>query len=129
MRTRSILLAAVVAVGAFPAAAQVQINVQLPSVVFPAPPPMVVVQPGVQVVEDNDDEVFFVDDVYWVRRGPHWYRAKDHRGGWVVVDGPNVPPSLVRLPPGQYRRYKRGKTVVVDTPGPGKVKFKKHGKH
>lgn len=113
------------------ASAQVQINVQLPSITFGAPPPLVVVQPGIQVVEDNDDEVFFVSDAYWVRRGPRWYRTRDYRGGWVVVDDSGVPASLVRLPPGQYRRYRRGKTVVVDTPGPGKVKFQKEkkGKH
>lgn len=99
---------------ALPAFAQVQISVQLPTITFNAPPPMVVIEPGVQVVEDNDEEVFFVSNHYWVRRGPRWYRARDHRGGWVVVDGPGVPPSLVRVPAGKYRRYKRGKTVVID---------------
>jgi hypothetical protein len=104
MRIRKlVLLASVVALPAF---AQVQISVQLPTITFNAPPPLVVVQPGVQVVEDNDEEVFFVDNYYWVRHGPRWYRTKDHRGGWVVVDGPGVPASLVRLPPGQYRRFK-----------------------
>ncbi len=130
MRTRTLLvLASMVAVPAF---AQVQINVQLPTVTFSAPPPMVVIEPGVQVVEDHDEEVFFVDNYYWVRRGPTWYRTRDHHGGWVVVDGPRVPPTLVRVPEGKYRRYKRGKAVVVDTPGPGKVILKKekhHGKH
>lgn len=121
------IAALTVAMLAVPASAQL-IQVTLPTVTFQAPPPVVVVEPGIQVVEDQDDEVFYVDNVYWVRRGPHWYRANDHRGGWVVVDGPRVPPSLVRLPPGKYRRYKHGKTVVVDTPGPGKVKIKK-GKH
>jgi len=121
------IAALTVAVLAVPASAQL-IQVNLPTITFQAPPPVVVIEPGIQVVEDNDDEIFFVDNVYWVRRGPHWYRANDHRGGWVVVDGPRVPPSLVRLPAGKYRRYKHGKTVVIDTPGPGKVKIKK-GKH
>lgn len=130
MRTRTLLVLA--SCVALPAFAQVQINVQLPTITFTAPPPLVVVEPGVQVVEDNDEEVFFVDSYYWVRRGPTWYRTRDHHGGWVVVDGPRVPPTLVRLPPGQYRRYKHGKAVVIDTPGPGKVILKKekhHGKH
>lgn len=126
MRTRT--LVALASLLAAPAFAQVQIQVQLPTIAFQAPPPLVVVEPGVQVVEDQDEEVFFVSDNYWVRRGPHWYRTKDHRGGWVLVDGPGVPPSLVRVPAGKYRRWKHGKTVVIDTPGPGKVKIKK-GKH
>ncbi|MDP2274769.1 MAG: hypothetical protein Q8N23_18370 [Archangium sp.] len=124
MRIRTLVVVA--SVVALPAFAQVQISVQLPTVTFNAPPPLVVVEPGVQVVEDFDEEVYFVSDYYWVRRGPRWYRTKDHRGGWVVVDGPGVPASIVRVPEGKYRRYKRGKTVIIDTPGPGKVKVKKH---
>ncbi len=124
MRIRTLVVAA--SVLALPAFAQVQINVQLPTLTFNSPPPLVVVEPGVQVVEDYDEEVYFVSDYYWVRRGPRWYRTKDHRGGWVVVDGPGVPASIVRVPEGKYRRYKHGKAVVIDTPGPGKVKIKKN---
>ena len=105
MRTRNLLVVA--SLVALPAFAQVQISVQLPTITFAAPPPLVVIEPGVQVVEDQDEEVFFVSNYYWVRRGPRWYRTKDHRGGWVVVDGPGVPASLVRVPEGRYRHYKR----------------------
>ncbi len=123
MRIRTLVVAA--SMLALPAFAQVNINVQLPTVTFSTPPPLVVVEPGVQVVEDSDEEVYFVSDTYWVRRGPRWYRAKDYRGGWVVVDGPGVPPALVQVPEGKYRHYKRGKTMMIDTSGPGKVKIKK----
>ena len=121
-RIRLAVVTVVLSTGAF---AQVQVQVVAPSIQFVAPPPVVMIEPGVQVVEDRDDEIFLVDNAYWVRRGPHWYRAADHRGGWVVVDGPGVPPALVRLPPGRYRRYKHGKTVVVNPPGPGKVRIHK----
>ena len=128
MRTPKLLLLA--SVLAAPAFAQVEVSIQLPTITFNAPPPLVVIEPGVQVVEDNDEEVFFVNEYYWVRRGPRWYRTKDHRGGWVIVDGPGVPPSLVRVPEGKYRRYKHGKTVIINPPGPGKIKIEKHrGKH
>jgi hypothetical protein len=82
---------------------QVQITMGLPVVL----PPMVVVQPGVQVVSELDEEVYFVDGWYWVRRGPHWYRTHDHRGLWVWVAPVRVPATLVRLPPGRYRRLHR----------------------
>ncbi len=121
MRIRSLVLAA--SLVALPAFAQVEINVQLPTITFGAPPPLVVVQPGVQVVEDSDDEVFFVDNVYWVRRGPRWYRSNDHRGNWVVVDGPRVPRTIVQINPGKYRHYKHG-AVVINPPGPGRVILK-----
>ena len=127
MKTRTLLvLASLVSVPAF---AQVQINVQLPTITFSAPPPLVVVEPGVQVVEDNDEEVFFVDNYYWVRRGPRWYRTRDHHGGWVVVDGPGVPTAIVRVPEGKYRRFKHHKEDEEKESGKGKSKEKHHGKH
>jgi len=88
-----------------PATAQVQvlITLGLPAVL----PPMVVVQPGFRVVSELDEEVYFVDGWYWVRRGPHWYRTHDHRGQWVWVVPSRVPATLVRIPPGRYRRLHR----------------------
>ena len=90
---------------ALPVRAQVQLQITmgLPVVL----PPMVVVQPGVSVVSELDEEVYFVDGWYWVRRGPQWYRTHDHRGQWVWVAPARVPVALVRIPPGQYRRLRR----------------------
>ena len=68
---------------------------------------MVEVQPGVLVVHDYDEEVFFVDGRYWMRwRDGRWYRANDYRGGWVTAEPRAVPGSIVRLPPGAYKHYK-----------------------
>lgn len=132
----ALLASCLTVVAPLPALAQVHVSVSVPappSITFVAPPPMVVVQPGIQVVEDNDDEVFFVDNYYWVRRDGHWFRTRDHKGGWVHVDGPGVPPGLARTTPGHYRRYKGKKdkdhghgatSVTVNPPGPGKVKVK-----
>jgi len=92
---------------AAPAGAQVQVIITmggLPVVL----PPMVAVRPGVQVVSELDEEVYYVNGWYWVRRGPHWYRTHDHRGQWVWVAPARVPVALVRMPPGQYRRLHRG---------------------
>lgn len=129
---RALLLVVCLSAPLARAQVDIRINVPLPTIVFPAPPALVVVQPGVQVVEDYDDEVFFVDGAYWCRRDGRWFRAKTHSGGWVVVEEHLVPRPIVVLPPGQYRRWKRGHgtTVVVDPPGPGKVKVKvKRGHH
>lgn len=87
--------------------AQVRVEVALPNIIFPAPPQLVVVSPGVQVVPDYEDEVFFVDGYYWHRRGPNWYRTSSFNGGWVVVGPRFVPPAIVALPPGQYRKWHR----------------------
>ncbi len=127
------LALAVVLVVAAPALAQVQVHIDLPRIVFPAPPTLVVIEPGVQVVEDNDDEVFFVDNWYWHRRGGHWYRNQTHNGSWVVVEERVVPRTIVRFAPGHYRKWRGPKhghgAVIINPPGPGKIKVKKHKKH
>ena len=87
------------------AAAQVEIRVNVPAIRFEAPPPLVEVEPGVQVVPDREDEVFFVNGFYWTRREGRWFRSRDHRGGWVVVEGGGIPVVLTRIPSGRYRRW------------------------
>ena len=117
---RTLLLAAAVAASFLvpgPAAAQVQVtlHLDLPAVL----PALVVIEPGLQVVPRVNEEVFFVDGYYWVHRDARWYRSHDHRRGWVVVDARGVPPRLVKLPPGHYRKW-----------DPSKEKSGKHdGKH
>ena len=138
------VLAALGVLIAAPAFAQVRVDVQipLPTIRFEVPPPLVVVSPGVRVVEDYDDEVFFVDGWYWCRRDAHWFRTRDYHGGWVVVERRYVPATLVKVPPGHYKHYKvkRGGPppgpVFVPAPGgpvapvKGKFKHKKFkGKH
>jgi hypothetical protein len=106
MNTRLRLLAAVVALSSSAAVAQqVSVDVSLPNIHFAVRPPLTVVEPGVQVVEDCDDEVYYVNDYYYVRQGPSWYRTRDHRGHWVRVEERYVPVTVVRAPRGKYRRY------------------------
>jgi len=99
-----------------------------PAIRFEVPPPVVEVNPGVQVVSDQDEEVFVVDGWYWTRRGDHWFRARDHRGGWVVAEPRVVPAPLVRIPPGRYKHWK-GRAVAVTADGQVvRVKEKKEKK-
>jgi len=69
-------------------------------------PPLVVVQPGVSVVRDYDQEVFYADGYYWVRQDRSWYRSRDHRRGWARVEPRYIPPPIVQAPPGRYRHYR-----------------------
>ena len=107
LASRFAAVALLIALAAVPARAdgifQASITVALPPVL----PPLVVVEPGVQVVEDLDDEVFLVEGWYWVRRDARWYRARDYRRAWVYVEPRFVPRGLVRIPPGQYRRFRK----------------------
>jgi hypothetical protein len=69
-------------------------------------PPLVTVRPGVRVVRDLDEEVFYARNYYWVRRDGHWFRARDHRRRWAYVEPRRAPPELVQSPPGHYRRWR-----------------------
>jgi hypothetical protein len=103
---RNLILAAAVAASFLvphPASAQVSVSLRLDlPVVLPR---LVVVEPGIQVVPDVNEEVFFVDGFYWVRRDARWYRSRDHRSGWVMIEPRGVPPRLVKVPPGHYRKW------------------------
>ncbi len=86
-----------------PAAAHAQfVNVRVD---LPEAPPLVVVSPGVQVVENHDEEIFFHDNWYWVRREGHWYRSRQPRAEFVYVEERGVPRAIYGVPPGRYRHY------------------------
>ncbi len=103
---KRLMLAAIAASLFLPAPAPAQVGVQI-HVNVPVNPPMVVVQPGIQVVEDWDEEVFYTGGFYWVRRDGYWYRTTSPRARWVYVEPRRVPPGLVRMPPGQYKHYRK----------------------
>ncbi len=136
---RKLLAALLTVTATSPTFAQVRVEITPPSIVFEAPPPLVEVQPGVQVVVDHDEEVYFTGGWYWVRRGNHWFRTQDHRGGWTLADDTGVPVILVKTPKGKYKHYKAAKppkapkrAIVVAPNGEVlevKLKRGKKGKH
>ena len=89
-----------------PTASSAQVRVGI-GIAFPEPPPLVVVSPGIQVVPEYDEEVFFTGGWYWVRRDDGWYRTHDWHGGWAPARREWVPSGLARIPPGRYRHYYR----------------------
>ncbi len=108
-----------------------EIDLQLPTVI----PPMVVIQPGVQVIPEIEHEVFFVDGVYYTREHGGWYRAPSpHAARWVAVPVRAVPVALVRIPPGHYKNWKPSKAEKEHEKAERKEAkaaqkaFKKHGK-
>ena len=118
----ALLLVLVFAAAPLFARAQIHVDiaVPLPTVRFTVAPPLVVVSPGVHVVPDCDDEVFFTDGWYWTRADGRWFRSRDWRGHWVVAHPAGVPVAVTKVPPGHYKRWH----------GPAKAKGKhKKGKH
>jgi hypothetical protein len=93
------------------ARAGVSINIGLPPLVLPAPPPVVVV-PGTYVyaVPGVDATLLFYQG-YWYR--PYegsWYVASSYNGPWGYIEFSRVPRVLIerplsywRVPPGYHR--------------------------
>jgi hypothetical protein len=72
---------------------------------LPVAPPLVVIQPGIQVVEGFGEEVFFHRGWYWCRRPDGWYRSRSPRARFGWIDVRRVPGALVRMPEGRYRNW------------------------
>ena len=65
---------------------------------------LVYVAPGVQVIADYDEPIFYSDNFYWRFDGGTWYRSPHYNGGWVHQ---NPPPALLRIDePRRYVHYR-----------------------
>lgn len=62
-------------------------------VVFVEAPELVYVEPGVYVVRNYDDAVYYSDGYYWCNRGGVWYHTAYWNDPWVTVSV-NVVPSI-----------------------------------
>ncbi len=67
-------------------------------------PDLVVVEPGVQVIADYDEPIFYSENYYWRNDGGRWYRSSYHNRGWVVYEAPQRVRSINQ--PNRYRRYR-----------------------
>jgi hypothetical protein len=67
-------------------------------------PDLVYVSPGVQVIADYDEPVFYSDGFYWRETGGVWYRSSYHTGGWAYAAPPRAVISIGNR--GYYRHYR-----------------------
>ncbi|MEP6864481.1 MAG: hypothetical protein ABJE66_27915 [Deltaproteobacteria bacterium] len=80
-------------------------DVQYSSDVSVSTPDLVEVSPGVQVVADYDDSVFYSDGFYWRYDNGGWYRSNNYAGGFVYWNAP--PQAVITInDPGRYRHYR-----------------------
>jgi hypothetical protein len=52
------------------------------------PPDLVYAAPGVQVIADYNEPIFYTDGFYWRFYGGTWYRSSYYTGGWVYARPP-----------------------------------------
>lgn len=85
--------------------------------VTPGFPDLVYVAPGVQVIADYGEPIFYSDGYYWWSFGGTWYRSATYTGGWVSVAMP--PAAVVQIQyPHRYRHYRPSGYVVHRRPVP-----------
>ena len=53
-------------------------------------PDLVYVSPGVQVIADYNEPVFYADGFYWRETGGIWYRSHYHTHGWHSYRAPRT---------------------------------------
>ena len=103
-----IVLLLVLSCSATPGAAQVSIDIGLPSVNIginvPVFPELVVV-PGhpVYYAPRLDVNYFFYDGMYWVYQRDYWYASYWYNGPWRLVAPEVVPVFILRVPVRYYR--------------------------
>lgn len=79
--------------------------------VYVSTPDLVTVSPGVQVVADYDEPVFYTDGFYWRFYNNGWYRSNNYAAGWYFVDRPPV--AVLRIDrPYAYAHYRPQGYVV-----------------
>src|SRR3954471_12849051 len=67
-------------------------------------PDLVTVSPGVQVIADYDEPIFYSDGYYWRDYGGGWYRSSYYTGGWAYA---RPPAAVMRIDrPYAYRHYR-----------------------
>jgi len=67
-------------------------------------PELVTVSPGVEVIADYDQPIFYTDGFYWRYDNGTWFRSDYYTGGWVYAAPPR---ALYRIDrPYAYRHYR-----------------------
>jgi len=74
-------------------------------VVFVSAPALVYVEPGVYVVRDYDDAVYYSDGYYWSYRGGVWYHTAHWSSPWSVVGVGYVPRTVAYRDHRAYAHY------------------------
>ncbi|HOX08261.1 MAG TPA: hypothetical protein PK280_17840 [Planctomycetota bacterium] len=76
-------------------------------------PRLVVIEgTGIQYVADCDDDIYFLDGVWYRYSWGNWYTCRSMGGTWVTIGAP--PQAFGRIPPGHAKFHK----VEMKDPGP-----------
>jgi hypothetical protein len=80
-------------------------------------PDLAYVAPGVYVIANYDEPIFYADGYYWYNANGYWYRSSNYTRGWVYVDRPSYRVATIRNPYA-YTYYRPHNYVVRHRPVP-----------
>jgi hypothetical protein len=90
-------------------------DVQYSGGVSVSTPDLVEVEPGVQVVADYDESIFYTDGFYWRYDNGGWYRSSNYATGFVYYDSPPVTVTRIQRPE-RYVHYRPSGYVAHNRP-------------
>lgn len=94
-------------------------DVEYGGAVTVASPDLVEVQPGVQVIADADEPIFYSDGFYWQYRDGFWLRSNEYNNGFARVDVNYVPVRVRTIDnPRAYVHYRRHEGGGYARPAP-----------
>jgi hypothetical protein len=71
-------------------------------------PELIEISPGVQVIADADEPLFYSDGTYWLYRDGYWLRSNDYRRNFARVQLTYVPQRIRSIErPQTYAQYRR----------------------
>ncbi|HWO18548.1 MAG TPA: hypothetical protein VNO30_07215 [Kofleriaceae bacterium] len=80
-------------------------------------PDLAYVAPGVHVIADYEEPIFYSNGFYWYSVDGIWYRSATYTGGWVQIGTPPVAIARIRSPYA-YRYYRPSSYVAHRRPVP-----------
>ena len=98
-------------------------DVEYAGEVHVASPELIAVSPGVQVIADADEPIFYASNDYWLYRDGYWFRSNDYRRGYARVEFSYVPQQLRAIEiPQSYVHYRShmGRDRADQASPPGK---------
>jgi len=79
-------------------------------------PDLAYVAPGVYVIANYDEPIFYADGFYWYSYDGAWYRSRYYTGGWTYASPPYAVARISQ--PYAYRYYRPHNYVVRSRPVP-----------
>jgi len=77
-------------------------------------PDLVVISPGVQVVADLDEPIFYSGNYYWRNQGGFWYRSTSHTHGWARVEVAPIEIRSIQRPSAYIHYHGEAHARVVE---------------